>query len=281
MTAETTMRCAVLGSPIAHSLSPAMHRAAYHALGLEWTYEAIDTAEAELPSVLNRRDTHGRPYWAGLSVTMPLKRVVLDHVDELSQTTRALAVANTVVFRDGLRQAHNTDVPGAVAALTEVRADRVATARILGGGATAASAAYAVTRLGATHIEFRVRSPERAAAVAEFARGRGAQVEVTPLHRPMLNVVDVVVSTVPDSAIGTRAHELVDAADVIFDAVYDPWPTHLARAAQERGRTLIGGLDLLAHQAARQIRLMTGHDVDAQILRDVAHEELDRRHNRS
>lgn len=281
MTAETTMRCAVLGSPIAHSLSPAMHRAAYHALGLEWTYEAIDTAEAELPSVLNRRDTHGRPYWAGLSVTMPLKRVVLDHVDELSQTTRALGVANTVVFRDGLRQAHNTDVPGAVAALTEVRADRVATARILGGGATAASAAYAVTRLGATHIEFRVRSPERAAAVAEFARGRGAQVEVTPLHRPMLNVVDVVVSTVPDSAIGTRAHELVDAADVIFDAVYDPWPTHLARAAQERGRTLIGGLDLLAHQAARQIRLMTGHDVDAQILRDVAHEELDRRHNRS
>lgn len=278
---ESAKRCAVLGSPIAHSLSPVMHRAAYRALGLDWTYEAVDTAEDELPSVLNRRDEHGGPYWAGLSLTMPLKRVVLDHVDERSQTTRALGVANTVVFSDGLRKAHNTDVPGAVAALTEARADRIVTARILGGGATAASAAYAVSRLGATHIEFRVRAPERAAAAAEFARGRGAHVEVTPLHRPMLNVVDVVVSTVPDSAIGTRAHELVDAADVIFDAVYEPWPTHLARAAQERGRTLIGGLDLLAHQAARQIRLMTGQDVEAQFLREAAREELNRRHSRS
>src|SRR5699024_9472591 len=150
----------------------------------------------------------------------------------------------------------------------EARADRIKTVRILGGGATAASAAFAACRLGATHIEFRVRAPERAAAAAEFARSRGATVAVTQLNRPMLNVVEAVISTVPDSAIGTRAHELVDAAEVIFDAVYDPWPTHLARAARGRGRILVGGLDLLAHQAARQIRLMTGHSIGAAFLRE-------------
>lgn len=277
MTADqphTPARCAVLGSPIAHSLSPVMHRTAYQALELPWTYDAIDTGVDDLAAALDRRGDHGDQYWTGLSLTMPLKRAVLSYADELSATSRVLGVANTVIFTDGRRKVHNTDVPGAVAALTEAGADRVRTVRILGGGATAASLAYAVTRLGAASIEFRVRSPERAASAAEFARSRGANVTVSTLDRPILDVVDVVASTVPSSAIGSRAHEIVDAAELVFDAVYDPWPTHLANAATSRGRGLVGGLDLLAHQACRQVRLMTGRDVDVDLLRSAAHHEL-------
>lgn len=254
-----------------------MHRRAYQELGLGWTYEAIDTTTEQLAEIFNRKTDDGHDYWSGLSLTMPLKRVVPRLVDELSTTADGLQVANTVVFSHGRRKAHNTDVPGAVAALREAGVQRVRTVRILGGGATATSMAYAAIRLGATYIEYRVRTPERAEAAAKFTRDRGVAAIVATLDQPMLDVVDVVVSTVPDHAIGSRAHEHVDAANAVFDAIYDPWPTHLASAAIGRGRTLVGGLDLLAHQAAGQVRLMTGCGVDADILRSAAHAELARR----
>lgn len=267
-------QCAVLGSPVAHSLSPVMHNTAYRSLGMDWTYGAIDTDIDDLARVLARRDENGAVFWSGVSLTKPLKRAALQHVDGLSETTQALGVANTIIFTGERRKAHNTDVPGAIAALAQTGVTRLKQVRILGGGATAISLAHAAIRLGATYIEFRVRSPERSVAAVRFARDRGAEATATSLDEPILDVVDVVFSTVPDSAIGSRAHELVDAAGVVFDAIYDPWPTHLAAAATQRGRVLIGGLDLLAHQAARQVRLMTGFPVDAGLLRDAAQSEL-------
>ena len=110
------MKAAVLGSPIAHSLSPVLHRAGYQALGLDgWSYQAIECDEARLPALISGCG----PDWAGLSLTMPLKRAVLPLLDEAEPLVAEVGAANTVIFDAGRRSGHNTDVPGMIAALAE------------------------------------------------------------------------------------------------------------------------------------------------------------------
>jgi shikimate dehydrogenase len=267
------MLCAVLGSPIAHSLSPAMHRAAYASLGLDWAYEAVEVQEGGLASFVGALGDDVR----GLSVTAPLKREAALVSHQHSGDVEMLGVANTLVVEDGMLSAHNTDVPGAAAALEQAGLGAVVSARILGGGATAASMALTLVRLGVEELEFVVRDPSRAAEAEAVARGRGINVTVRMLDEPLVDKVDLLVSTVPGDAIGARSHELVDASQAVFDVVYDPWPTALARAADEAGVPVVSGLDLLAHQAALQVELMTGSDVSPQLLRDAALAQLSAR----
>ena len=262
------MRCAVLGSPIIHSLSPAMHRAAYGELGLDWTYEAIELTEDDLELFLKSLGDDVR----GLSVTAPLKRRLVELVEMADDPI--LRVANTVVVDDGNLEAHNTDVPGAIAALRERGITSVATARILGGGATASSIAYALSTMGARHLEIVVRDPSRAGLAVDVAEASGLSVAVHTIDEPLLDKVDLLVSTVPGEVIGSRSHELVEASHAVFDVVYDPWPTPLMNAAEEAGLPAVSGLDLLAHQAALQVALMTGDEVSPQLLRDAALAEL-------
>ncbi len=260
------MICAVLGSPIAHSLSPAMHRAAYAHLGLDWTYEPVEVPAGGLAEFVGALGDDVR----GLSVTAPLKREAAAVAHQRSGDVETLGVANTLVVEDGMLSAHNTDVPGAEAALGERGVVRPVTARILGGGATAASMAMTLVRMGVEEVEFVVRDASRAAEAEAVVRGRGIGVAVRLLDEPMIERVDLLVSTVPGDAIGSRAHELVDSSHAVFDVVYDPWPTSLGRAADEAGVPVVSGLDLLAHQAALQVELMTGSDVSPQLLRDAA-----------
>ena len=262
------MRCAVLGSPIAHSLSPVMHRAAYGELGLNWTYEAIELVEDDLELFLKSLGDDVR----GLSVTAPLKRRVVELVEMVDDPI--LRVANTVVVDDGRLRAFNTDVPGAVAALLERGVDSVSTTRILGGGATASSIVYALSTMGAQHLEIVVRDPSRAADAVAVAESSGLSIAVHTIDEPLLDKVDLLVSTVPAEAIGSRSHELVDASRAVFDVVYDPWPTPLLEAADPAGLPAVSGLDLLAHQAALQVALMTGETVSPQLLREAALAEL-------
>ena len=164
------MKAAVLGSPIAHSLSPVLHRAAYQALGLsDWTYQAIECDEAGLPALL----AGCGPDWAGLSLTMPLKRAVLPLLDHLEPLAAQVGAANTVVFTGGLRHGHNTDVPGMIAALAGAAAPVLppapAAVLILGGGATARSALAAVHGLGAGEAAVAGRDPRRAGALPAAA----------------------------------------------------------------------------------------------------------------
>src|SRR6516164_7324334 len=155
------MKAAVLGSPIGYSLSPVLHQAAYQALGLAgWSYEAIECDEAHLPALL----AGCGPDWAGLSLTMPLKRVVLPLLDSLDPLGAEVGAANTVVFGAGQRHGHNTDVPGMIAALAEAGVTGLpgpATVLILGGGATACSALAAARGLGAARATAAVRDPAR------------------------------------------------------------------------------------------------------------------------
>lgn len=259
-------RCGVLGSPISHSLSPVMHRAAYAHLGLDWTYDAFEVSEPELEGFLKGCDDS----WRGLSLTMPLKRAVIDLADEVTAVAGTLKVANTVEFRDGRIVASNTDCAGALAALAERGVREIRTARILGGGATATSFAYALASHGVAHIEFVVRNRETVVDAVAVAEKAGADVVVRLINKPLIDVVDLLVSTVPSEAIRSSAHDLIDSTHAVFDVIYDPWPTPLAGAAKENRLPFVSGLDLLAHQAAFQVELMTGSPIDVDILRDAA-----------
>lgn len=255
-----TRRCAVLGSPIGHSLSPVLHRAAYTELGLDWEYDAVEVDEGALPGFLGGLDGT----WRGLSLTMPLKRAVVPLLDELSDRAVQAQSANTVILDERRRYGHNTDVPGAVAAVIE-RSDALpGSAVILGGGATATSTLLALADLGCTQIRLVVRDPSRVHATLAAAGRHPSRpgVEVLTFAEAERSAAalapDILVSTVPASAQGEGVLALADPCPVLFDVIYDPWPTPLATFARTEGRVLVSGLDLLVHQAALQVTLMTG-----------------------
>ncbi|GEP34065.1 shikimate 5-dehydrogenase [Nocardioides szechwanensis] len=246
------MRCAVLGDPIAHSLSPVLHRAGYAALGLDWTYDAVRVPSGGLEAFLATTDAG----WRGLSLTMPLKREAMALADEVSPRAALVGAANTLVLVDGRVHADNTDLPGAVAAVRERYDGPVRSATVLGAGATAASTGLALCDLGATRITLLARSPERAReTVAAIARHPSApDVQVGSLDD--VPTGEVLVSTVPADAQTPDLVARCGRVPVVFEVLYDPWPTPLADSTGDR--TLVGGLDLLVHQAALQLEIFTG-----------------------
>ena len=255
-------RAAVLGSPIAHSLSPALHTAAYAALGLDgWTYVAIECDEAGLPGLLASCDSAGPGgRWAGLSLTMPLKRAVLPLLDRTEPLAIEVGGANTVVFAGPERHGYNTDVPGLVAALAEAGVTAPASATILGAGATACAALGALRAIGLPAAVVQVRDQSRAGDLLAAARRLGVAVELRPFGSQVRDG-DLLISTVPAGAADFYAERAVDPRarpSAVLDVVYYPWPTPLAIAAAQSGLVVVSGFDLLLHQAARQVELMTG-----------------------
>lgn len=199
------------------------------------------------------------PEWAGLSLTMPLKQTVLPLLDELSPLAAATGAANTVLLRNGRRSGHNTDVVGIVHALREVGCARVAHGVVLGGGATAASALAALARLGNRSPLVLVRDPARTGPLREAAERLAVHLRVgllTDLDQALAADPDVVLSTLPAGAAdGLLSEGLHSPRAVLLDVVYAPWPTVLAR---RWAGPAVGGAQLLLHQAAEQVELMTG-----------------------
>lgn len=251
------MRCAVLGDPIDHSLSPVLHRAGYAALGLDWEYDAVRVPAGGLGPYL---DGLGAT-WRGLSLTMPLKREAMTLADEISGRAALAGAANTLVLEDGVLHADNTDLPGAVAAVRERYDGVVAAGAVLGGGATAASTGLALCDLGARRVTLHVRSAERGAAAAEAVRRHPSAPDVLVASLDEAPRADVLVSTIPAAAQTPELVERCAQVAVVLEVVYDPWPTPLAASVGDSGdpeRVLVGGLDLLVHQAALQFELFTG-----------------------
>ena len=272
-----TSRAAVLGSPIAHSLSPALHRAAYAALGLNgWTYDAIECDEAGLPGLIASCDGS----WAGLSLTMPLKRAVLPLLDRTEPLAADVGGANTVVFAGGQRHGYNTDVPGMVAALAEAGVRAPASATILGAGATACAALAALRAVGLAGAVVQVRDQARAGGLLDAARRLGVTVKLRPFGSEVRDG-DLLVSTVPAGVadfLAERSQAQRAHPGAVLDVVYHPWPTPLARAASQWGAAVVSGFDLLLHQAARQVELMTGlAPAPLPAMRAVGQSELARR----
>ena len=272
------MKAAVLGSPIAHSLSPVLHRAGYAALGLpDWTYAAIECDEAGLPELVA---TCG-PDWAGLSLTMPLKRAILPLLDRTEPLAADVVGVNTVVFDHWKRHGYNTDVPGMVAALAEAGVTAPSSAVILGAGATACSALAALRATGLRTVTVAVRDSARAASLLTVAARLGVQVELQPLPAAGDSGPDLLISTVPAGAADFLAAKLAAGLPVpacVFDVIYAPWPTRLGQAAEQAGATVVGGFELLLHQAGGQFELMTGRTpAPLEAMRAAGQAELARR----
>lgn len=253
----TARRAAVLGSPIAHSLSPVLHRAAYARLGLaDWSYGRHEVDEAGLAAFVAGLDES----WAGLSLTMPLKRAVIPLLDGISDTARAVNAVNTLVFApDGTRHGENTDVPGLAAALGERGVHEVSRAAVLGGGATAGSTLAALAGLVRGPIAVFARTPAKVAEFAGLAEHFKLDLEPWPWSRAReATEYELVVNTTPAGVADDLAAGLPGRVGTLFDVIYHPWPTPLAAAWAERGGIVLGGRDLLLHQAVTQVELMTG-----------------------
>lgn len=246
-------RCAVVGDPVAHSLSPTLHRAGYAALGLDgWSYDAVRVPAGGLAAYVGSLDES----WRGVSVTAPLKREALAFAATVTERAELAGGANTLVPSASGWAGDNTDLPGAAAAVRERYDGPVRTATILGGGATAASVGLALAELGATTLTLAVREPARAAETATALRSHPAAptVAVVPLDG-VADVGDVVVSTVPAAAQTDDLVARCAGAPVVFEVTYNTWPTPLVAAASG---VVVSGLDLLLHQAFAQFEQFTG-----------------------
>ena len=282
-------RCAVLGKPIAHSLSPVLHNAAYRALGLDdWHYDRHEVGEEDLDGFLRGLD----PTWAGLSLTMPLKRTIQPYGTPSNLWARELAVANTAVFDwDGAQgpdgapgvRLYNTDVVGIQLAFDHATQQsgvthaqlREGRALVIGNGNTATSAVAACTMMPEVgHITVAARHPDRNPALApladRFLKRRGA-LDVIALDDETALLCafassSVIVSTIPGHAADPVAGLLASAPAAfrpedgarLLDVVYDPRPTALMTAWRDRGGLAIGGEEMLLYQALIQVLLMTG-----------------------
>lgn len=266
------MRCAVVGHPVAHSLSPALYRAAFFDLGLDWTFEAVDVEPGGLAGFVAGLD-HS---WRGLAVTMPHKAAVVA-LGQPDQACRRLGVGNTLVFGEDGVSVHNTDVSGFLHALAYRRVDEVGEAVVLGAGATARAALMALNNLGATKVTAQVRdaSSPNLAAWLRLAGDLGVEAGVETLGTR--HPADLVVSTLPPGLADPWAESAVDGTGAVFDVTYDPWPTALALAGVGAGLPVVTGLDLLAGQAVQQLGFLAGETVDMAILLEAGEAELRRR----
>jgi shikimate dehydrogenase len=263
---SSAIRAGVLGQPIAHSLSPVIHNAGYAAAGLtHWRYTAHECDEAGLAPFVAGLDAT----WAGLSLTMPLKEVALAVAASVAPAAAAIGAANTLVRQpDGGWRADNTDAPGMVDALREAGVEKAAQVAVLGAGGTARAALAAARDLGAQTVTVYARRPAAIADLMPVAARLGITLEAAPWSGAA--VADVVVSTVP-RGVADSLDLAWRPGTVLFDAVYDPWPTPLAAAAERAGARIVSGLDLLLAQAVRQFELFTGTTAPVAPMRTALH----------
>lgn len=285
---------AVLGSPISHSKSPQLHSAAYQFLGVELDYTRIEVAEPDVEAFLSGRGADSG--WAGWSVTMPLKAAMVPQMTTVSQRAQTLGVLNTVTVEqdtsDG-RTLHgeNTDVDGIITALREQgvrhspaadsdsRSVSGAALGIVGAGGTAAAALAAAAELGFAEVVIYARSAERAQAALPLGQRLGLTVRVESLETLGSDLaqgrLDVVISTVPPRAADSLAEQLPadsPGSPVLLDVAYDPWPSVLAEGWQKRGWGVTSGLDMLLHQAVKQVEFFTADTPNpAAALNDADH----------
>jgi shikimate dehydrogenase len=255
----------VWGSPIAHSLSPTLHRAAYAELGLPWSYDKREVTEETLAETWNLV----APEIHGLSLTMPLKEAILGLVDDRSPVVDLLGAANTVYRTPEGFRLDNTDPWGVIGALREV-ASPIESAWILGAGATARSVAYALSLLGTTQsVVLVVRSTERAQPTRSVVEALGIEVSVvTSDEVSRTTLPDLVINTLPGSVPFPFSDDTAWLTDStpLFDVAYSPWPSAAAKAWAGSPHTVVSGLSMLTHQALRQVRLFVTGDPETEVV---------------
>lgn len=275
---------AVIGSPIEHSLSPVIHRAAWAQLGIDgWEYHRFEQDTDSLPGFIAGLGAD----CAGLSVTMPCKQAVMPLLDVIDPLASAVGAVNTVVPSSGVLAGFNTDVPGIASAVR--RACSMAgcsvpsSALVLGARATASSALAALGELGITSSTVAARRFGGPGSVVAAASRLGVTIEqvlwsdAEAVDRAASSA-DLIISTLPASAADPLAERLrVREGQILLDVVYSPRDTALRRAFESAGGVVAEGTDMLVFQAGAQVQLMTGRSPDTGVMREALEEELEGR----
>lgn len=262
---------AVVGKPVAHSLSPVLHNAAYQTLGLNWTYTRLEASESELPTLVAGLGES----WVGLSVTMPDKRAALELATTATPRAKAVGAANTLVRGPNGWSADCTDVDGVTGALRAVGYSPGPTGVVLGAGGTACAALAGLADLGVTTATVVVREVSRATEAVACGKAVGLTVEVSPWattdFAALISSASVLVNTTPPEAVAEVVPAL-SLAPCVLDVIYHPWPTPLATAVATSGGVLATGLDMLLHQAFGQVAQFTGMTPPREAMRDALRE---------
>lgn len=275
---------AVIGSPIGHSLSPVIHRAAWAQLGIDgWEYHRLEQDTDSLPGFIAGLGAD----CAGLSVTMPCKQAVMPLLDVIDPLASAVGAVNTVVPSSGVLAGFNTDVTGIASAVRRACSmagcSAPSSALVLGARATASSALAALGELGITSSTVAARRFGGPGSVVAAASRLGVTIEqvlwsdAEAVDRAASSA-DLIISTLPASAADPLAERLrVREGQILLDVVYSPRDTALRRAFESAGGVVAEGTDMLVFQAGAQVQLMTGRSPDTCVMREALEEELEGR----
>ncbi|MFL5885366.1 MAG: shikimate dehydrogenase [Thermoleophilaceae bacterium] len=258
-----TALAAVLGFPVGHSRSPAMHNAAFEALGLDWRYLKLPVPPERFEETVRALPASG---YRGVNVTIPHKRAALELADEASPAAQAIGAANTLTFEGGRITADNTDAPGLLDALSEVPR----TAMVLGAGGAGRAAAWALREAGAEVLVWN-RTPERAERLASEL---GVEAVPEPIEAELLvNATSVGLdpATTEEQALEElHLSAIRNPKSAILDLVYGDTPPALTRWATANASRVIDGLEILVRQGARSFSLWTGVEAPIEDMRSAA-----------
>jgi len=287
---DTSRLVGLIGWPVAHSLSPAMHNAAFEALGLGWRYELLPVRPGEVETAIRGLTALG---FRGANITVPHKTAVRAAIDALSPEAEAIGAVNTlVIHRDkggaALIKGHNTDHTGCLAAIRcaghDVAEERIV---VVGAGGAARAAVYGFVQGGAREVVVLARRPEAAEALVEEFTDLGASLRASLLatgalveaaHSAAVLVNATSVGMAPDVEATIWPDDIPLPSDLlVYDLVYAPRETRLLRHAASCGARTLGGLDMLIEQGARSFSLWTGCEAPIDVMRSACEAEMGRR----
>ena len=262
----------VLGSPIEHSRSPLIHSTAYGVLGLDWDYQKNEVRKGGLRRFLAESNIE----FSGLSVTMPLKEEAARLAESLDEAARLTGAVNTLSKTETGWAGFNTDVFGITQAVASKVSTGISKVLILGSGATATSAMLAVSRLAPeARVWVMARNPETRAQLVQFGLTLGLQVKPTIRLKSVARSADLVISTLPGSAMDSVVRKLRRFGEfrptgAVLDVAYSPWPSQFAAFWSQVQRPIISGLDMLMWQAVAQLRVFTNSNPDLPLHNEIA-----------
>jgi shikimate dehydrogenase len=263
----------IIGWPVAHSLSPAIHNAAFTEAGLDWVYVPLPVAPQDLREALAGLVPLG---FRGVNVTMPHKTEAADLIERLSEDARVLRAVNTIAVRDGELEGHNTDAPGFDRFLRRDAGfdPQGRSSLVYGSGGAARACALALARGGLARLTVAARDEVRAAPLATMVEALGVPVALVRPGEATEVEADLVVNATPVGGAGQeRAHPSLPHLGpgvLVIDLLYDPLSTDLQQRAKEAGAAVFGGLGHLLEQAALSFELWTGTPAPLEVMSAAA-----------
>jgi shikimate dehydrogenase len=266
-------RCLIIGDPVAHSLSPAIHNAGYKELGIdgEYRFEARPVKPAQLADFMKElRESDIR----GVSCTAPHKTAIMGYLDDIDGTAREIGAVNTVVNDGGRLKGYNTDWLGIVRPLEDMTSLKGRNVVLLGAGGAARSIAYGITRSGARLVIYN-RTVEKAQEIAEAYGAESASLDDPAVIRQADIIINATsVGMAPNDSETPLPKEYIAPGQIVFDSIYHPFATRLLREAEKQGAHVIHGTEMLLHQAFEQFKLYTGYDAPEAAMRAALEKAL-------